>query len=59
MPIARWIPKVTNTHSEYVIFIFHSNNGYADAPECHVVHTSPVLYYTVYIESTRDLGCSM
>ena len=27
MSIACWIPKATNTHSEYVIFLFHYNNG--------------------------------
>jgi len=24
------------THSEYVIFIFYGNNGYANAPRCYV-----------------------
>ena len=40
MGIAYWIPKATNTPSEYVIIsLSHCNNGYADASEC----TLPVL----------------
>jgi len=27
MRIAGWIPKATNTHSEYVILLFYSNSG--------------------------------
>jgi len=36
MRIACWIPRGTNTHSEYVIlfFIFKGNNGYAKAARC-------------------------
>ena len=42
--MACWIPKATNTHSEYVILIaFHSNNGYTNAPQCYVTRTLPVL----------------
>jgi len=33
MRIVRWIPKATNTHSEYVILLLiHVNNCYANAP---------------------------
>ena len=42
MRIACWIPKATNTHSEYVIF-FHCNNGYTNAPQCNVILTLPLL----------------
>jgi hypothetical protein len=35
--IACWIPKATDTHSEYVIFIvFSGNSGYANAPHYYV-----------------------
>ena len=37
MRIARWITKVTDTHSEYVILLtLHSNNGYLKASQCYV-----------------------
>ena len=40
MRIACWIPKVTNTHLQYVILItFHYNSGYTDASQCYVIHT--------------------
>jgi len=32
MRFACWIPKTTNTHSEYVILPFHCNNGRTNAP---------------------------
>jgi hypothetical protein len=60
MRIAWWIPKATNTHSEYIryercdIYLlqlgFHPveysyrNNGYANAPQCYVPRTSHVLH---------------
>ena len=34
--IACWIPKATNTHTEYVI-LFHCKNGYMNAPQCYVI----------------------
>ena len=44
MHIARWIPKATNTQSQYVIFIaFHYNNGCAKAPQYYVTRTMPAL----------------
>ena len=42
MRIACWIPKATNTHSEYVILL-HCNNGYTNAPQCYVIRTLPLL----------------
>jgi hypothetical protein len=36
MRISRCIPKATDTHTEYVILLFHGNNGYAKAPQCYV-----------------------
>jgi hypothetical protein len=35
MRIACWVTKATDTHSEYVIRLFHYN-GYTNAPQCHV-----------------------
>jgi hypothetical protein len=38
------VTKATNTHSEYVyVFIFHCSNGYAEASQCYVIRTLPVL----------------
>jgi hypothetical protein len=34
----------TNTHSEYVIQLSHSNNGYGNAPQCYVTRALPVLF---------------
>ena len=31
-----WIPKVANTHSEYVILLFHYNSGHTKAAEYHL-----------------------
>jgi len=42
MRIACWIPKATNTHSEYVIFIFQFNNVLTNTPECYITRTWPV-----------------
>jgi hypothetical protein len=38
------ITKVTTTNSEYVTPLFHSNNSYANAPQCYVIRTLPVLF---------------
>jgi len=44
MRIAYWIPKATDTHSEYVILsLFHYNNGCANALQCYVIRTLSVL----------------
>ena len=43
MRIACWIPKATDTHSEYVIRIhFPCNNGWRNVPQCYVTRTVPV-----------------
>jgi hypothetical protein len=44
MRIACWMPKVTDTHTEYVLF-FHYNNGYANAPQCYVIRTLTVFFF--------------
>ena len=44
MCFACCINKVTGTHWEYVILFFHGNNGYANALQCYVIRTLPVLF---------------
>jgi len=39
MRFVYWIAKAKNAHSEYVILLFHSNNGCTNAPECPVIRT--------------------
>jgi len=47
MRIAQWIPKATNTHSEYVILIvFYGNIGYANPSQYYSVRTLAVLLIT-------------
>jgi hypothetical protein len=42
MRIACWIPKATNTHSDYVMLnLSHCNNGCTNALQCYVIHTLP------------------
>jgi len=44
MRIACWIPKATNTHSEYVMLnVFHCNNGCTKAPQYCVIRTLSLL----------------
>ena len=44
MRIACWITKVTNIHSENVIFVvFIGNNGCTNAPQSYVIRTLSVL----------------
>jgi hypothetical protein len=39
-----WIPKATNTHSEYTTLIaFPLHNGHTNAPQSYVIRTLPVL----------------
>ena len=51
MRIACCIPKATNIHSQYAILIFfpHCNNGYANASQCYLVRTFPVLFKFQYL----------
>jgi hypothetical protein len=43
MCLACCITKATDTHTEYVIFLAHSDNGYANMPQCYVICTLPIL----------------
>jgi hypothetical protein len=45
MRFASWISKATDTLSEYVTLIFHSNNNFTKAPQCYVVGTLHVLLH--------------
>jgi hypothetical protein len=56
MHIACWLPKSTNTHSEYVILFFHCNNGCMNAPQCCVIHTLLVLL-TIHAEGLPPVVC--
>ena len=47
MRISYWIPRATNTHSQYVIFIFHCGNGCTNAPQRYVIRTLPVLFSVI------------
>ena len=42
MHIACWTHKATNTHSEYVILLFHCMNGYENSLHCYIIRTLPV-----------------
>jgi hypothetical protein len=43
---ACWITKAkTHTQNMQYLSPFYSNNGYANAPQCNVIHTLPVLLY--------------
>ena len=41
--IACWIPKTTNTHSQYVTLLFHINNGCTNGTQCYLIRTLSVL----------------
>ena len=43
--IACWIPKAINTHSEYVTFLVHFNNGYTNVLQWYVLRTLSVLLF--------------
>ena len=52
----RRITKATVTHSGYITFLFYGNSGYANAPECFVMRTLPVLYKTRFPRSPNMRG---
>jgi hypothetical protein len=50
MSIACWITKATGTRSEYVVLtFFNGSSGYANAPECYVIRTLPLLLVLVFL----------
>jgi hypothetical protein len=48
-----WITKATGTHPEYVILLFHGINGYAKAPQYHVIRRLPVIFTFQWVPRTR------
>ena len=51
MRFAWWITKGKDTRSEYIILLFHRNNGYANARECSAV-------YVLLVLLNYDVNCS-
>jgi hypothetical protein len=45
MRIACWIPKVADTLSQYVILLFHGNNGFANVPQYVHTYNACVFFY--------------
>jgi len=58
MRVACWIRKATNTHSEYVILLFHGKNCCTSAPQGYVTRTLNVLFETNLVVSCKILGFS-
>jgi hypothetical protein len=57
MRIARWIPRATNTHSEYVILIaFYGNSGCTNAIQCYVVRTVRVVFLLERVRNGSEAG---
>ena len=50
MRITCWIPKTTNTHSDYVIIMFFPLQQWfcTNAPQCYVFRTLPFLFVPEY-----------
>ena len=48
MSIACWIIKATDTHSEYVILLFHCNNSRMNVPQCYLIYTLPELLHSIF-----------
>jgi hypothetical protein len=53
MCFACCITKATDTHSEYVILLFHGNSGHVNATQCYVTCLLPVLFFVPYRSSKR------
>jgi hypothetical protein len=43
MRFACWITKATDTPNMQCLLLYHGNNAYANAPQCYVIRTLPVL----------------
>jgi len=39
----------THIHNNEFLFLFHGNTGYANAPQCYVISTLPVLMHCHYM----------
>jgi len=46
MRIVRWIPKATQTYTQYLLYLmlFHSNSGCKNSPQWYVLRTMSVLF---------------
>jgi hypothetical protein len=51
---ACWISKAADIHSEYVILLLYGNSGYANALQCYVIGTLPVLF-NINVDGTNSL----
>jgi len=56
MRIASWIPKATNTHSEYVISLFHFKKCYKDVSQCYVIGILFILLILWLVTNHGDSG---
>jgi len=54
MRIACCISKATDTHSEYVILLFHCKIGCTKVPQCYVIHTLSVLFDRISLLKDTD-----
>ena len=52
---ACWKTKATNTHSEYIILLFHSNSGCMKSPQFYMAHTLPVFLFFRYSRKMKYL----
>jgi len=46
MRIACWMAKAADTHSEFLILLFHGSNGYANAAQCCMIAHLHIACYT-------------
>jgi hypothetical protein len=43
----------TRTHRNVYLLLFHRNSGFANAPQCYVIHALPVLLHRVAVAASR------
>jgi hypothetical protein len=55
---ACWITKATNTHPEYVIPLFHCNNGCTNTTQYYLTRTMLVLFYNYFNEFSINMPTS-
>jgi len=50
MRSACWVLKTTDTHipNMQYLLLFHGHNGYANAPQCYILHILPVFFRLFY-----------
>jgi len=55
MRIECWMRRLkTHTQNMQYLFLFHCNNGYANAPQCYVIRTLTVFFHrTKWSSETR------